>query len=306
MARKTLNFFISILPSVIFLIMEFAFTIMGMIAYMVLGASFKGVSIDVILDEMMDIIADPDVNTGIMVVFESFILITYGFWHHKVISSSEKGVIPKNANIISVVSVLVIATGMTLIIGYVTFAEDLMNPAWYDEFEEMMEGAGLGDSMSPLALFYAVIMAPLAEELIFRGLTLHYAKKAFPVWIAIIYQAVLFGIFHMNIYQGIYAFVAGLFMGIVAHYGGSIAWTVLLHMVYNFMESVPLFDLLDHAYDSYFHLLFVLTVGVLVCMAGLFWFKRGVDRKNTENALYEKLLAQYREEETAGLSQNTF
>jgi hypothetical protein len=40
-----------------------------------------------------------------------------------------------------------------------------------------------------------------------------------PFWVANILQAVLFGIYHMNPLQGIYAFFIGLFLGYVCHKG---------------------------------------------------------------------------------------
>ena len=291
MKRKLLNFFISILPAVFFLLMEYAVTFGAMLAYMVFGMSAGGMNVDDILDKIIELASDPAFSMGIMIIYECFIILAYGFWHIKVTEKSEHCVIPRNINTVSVIAVLVLSIGMVVVTEYVTMAEDLVNPAWYDVFEGIMEDAGMAGDLSLGALLYASILAPIGEELIFRGLVFHYSRKAFPVWIAIIYQAILFGTFHMNMFQAIYAFFAGLFLGFVAWYGGNIAWSILFHMAYNTIQSLPLFGFLDYAQDNYFYFMIILTAGVLVCMAAIFWYKRGIDHRNEENAIYEDLMA---------------
>ena len=80
---------------------------------------------------------------------------------------------------------------------------------------------------------YASIVAPIAEELIFRGFLqrslMPYGKK-----FAIFASALLFGLFHGNLIQTPYAFLVGLVLGYTAaEY--SIWWAVVLHMVNNFL-----------------------------------------------------------------------
>lgn len=84
-----------------------------------------------------------------------------------------------------------------------------------------------------LSLLATVILAPLAEELLFRGVTMGMAKKFMPLMAANILQAVLFGIYHMNWIQGVYAFVLGLILGFTAEYFHSIWASILLHAFVN-------------------------------------------------------------------------
>ena len=56
---------------------------------------------------------------------------------------------------------------------------------------------------------YTIILAPVGEELVFRGLTYRFARKALPFWGANILQAALFGVMHLNLFQGLYAFFLG-------------------------------------------------------------------------------------------------
>ena len=84
-----------------------------------------------------------------------------------------------------------------------------------------------------LMVIYTVILAPLGEEMIFRGLTFGYAKKVMPIMAANIVQAALFGIYHLNLIQGIYAFVMGLIFGYIIIKLQSIWAVVILHIVVN-------------------------------------------------------------------------
>lgn len=78
---------------------------------------------------------------------------------------------------------------------------------------------------------YVGLGAPVAEELLFRGLilrTLQPCGKKF----AIIASGILFGIFHGNLLQGVFAFGVGLILGYVAmEY--NIVWAMVLHMFNN-------------------------------------------------------------------------
>ena len=78
---------------------------------------------------------------------------------------------------------------------------------------------------------YACILAPVAEEILFRGLVqrslMPYGKR-----FAILCSALTFGLFHGNLIQTPFAFVAGLVLGYVAS-EYSIGWAMLLHMFNN-------------------------------------------------------------------------
>lgn len=100
-----------------------------------------------------------------------------------------------------------------------------------DQYSELMEQLMGGNIW--LSLFVTVILAPLAEELLFRGVTMRKAQKIMPFMAANILQAVLFGIYHMNWIQGVYAFVLGMVLGFTAEYFHSIWASILLHAFVN-------------------------------------------------------------------------
>lgn len=99
----------------------------------------------------------------------------------------------------------------------------------------------IGFSLSGSALIAAltvVIIAPIGEELIFRGIIFRLLEKNLPVVAAIIIQAVLFGIYHMNIMQGLYVLPLALALGYTAYRTKSVYPCILMHMVNNFMPSL--------------------------------------------------------------------
>lgn len=105
----------------------------------------------------------------------------------------------------------------------------------------LMEGleAMSADTDQFSMFLYAGILAPISEEILFRGLVqrtlVPYGKK-----FAIFCSAFAFGLFHGNLFQSPYAFLVGLVLGYVAcEY--SIAWAMVLHMVNNLViaDMIP-------------------------------------------------------------------
>jgi uncharacterized protein len=100
-----------------------------------------------------------------------------------------------------------------------------------EEFESMMEPL-LEAGLIPIVLAVS-ISAPLFEEILFRGIIFNDFKKAMPVWLAILTQGLLFGLFHGNWIQGVYATLVGIVLGFVYYKYKSIWAVILLHFSYN-------------------------------------------------------------------------
>ena len=93
-------------------------------------------------------------------------------------------------------------------------------------------------SSSPLmTLIFAVILGPILEEILFRGLIVgrlrRYGDKA-----AIIFSAAVFALYHGNFFQLFYAFGLGLFFAFIYARTGKLRYTIGLHMIVNFIGSV--------------------------------------------------------------------
>lgn len=107
----------------------------------------------------------------------------------------------------------------------------VVSPSTMEEYNEMMEMALGGSQM--LAMLAAVILAPVNEECIMRGLILKNLQRFFSTPVVIIIQAVLFGIFHANWVQGLYVLPVGAALGYVAVKSRSVLPCIFMHLFYN-------------------------------------------------------------------------
>ena len=96
---------------------------------------------------------------------------------------------------------------------------------------EGLESMNIAGSDSLSMFLYACILAPVSEELLFRGLVQR-TLMPFGRKLAILGSAFLFGLMHGNVMQIPFAFLSGLVLGYVAS-EYSIAWAMLLHMINN-------------------------------------------------------------------------
>ncbi|MBO3445617.1 CPBP family intramembrane glutamic endopeptidase [Clostridium sp. CCUG 7971] len=82
-----------------------------------------------------------------------------------------------------------------------------------------------------------VITAPILEELLFRGIILNGLlskyKKNYKK--AIIISALIFGVAHLNIPQGVNAFIIGIVIGGIYYSTGSMKLSIFAHFINNFL-----------------------------------------------------------------------
>ena len=89
-----------------------------------------------------------------------------------------------------------------------------------------------------LTFLVIVILAPITEELIFRGILFEEINRIFDYKFAIFSTALLFGIYHFNILQGVNTFVMALILAMVYYYRKNILDSILIHMVNNFLALI--------------------------------------------------------------------
>ena len=128
----------------------------------------------------------------------------------------------------------ILALGLQYMANYIVMIITVINPDIIKSYQQIMEKSGLEKITLTLPLvLYVVILGPICEELAFRGVTFGYISRSLPFQAANIFQASLFGIMHMNITQGIYAFFLGLFLGEIYYHSGNILLNIFLHMGFN-------------------------------------------------------------------------
>ncbi len=124
-----------------------------------------------------------------------------------------------------------------------------------------------------LQLIFLVIAAPILEELVFRKLIID-RTRAFGEKQAIFYSAVLFGLFHGNLVQSLYAFAFGLVLAYVYVKSGKIQYSIAMHMGFNFMGSITAGYIsrsgnaaLQGMYDYF--IIGLIVIGILLLLANL-------------------------------------
>lgn len=87
-------------------------------------------------------------------------------------------------------------------------------------------------------LIVVVILGPVFEELVMRGLVVQRAKRTFGLWGCAVISALLFSAYHMNLIQAAYVLPMGFFLGIVAYVYDSLIPCIICHSLYNLISMV--------------------------------------------------------------------
>ena len=94
-----------------------------------------------------------------------------------------------------------------------------------------------------VTLVSVCIIAPLFEELLFRGIVMKEFLKIMRPWAAIVLQALIFGISHRVLFQTIFTFIVGIILGIVYYKTHSIKEAAICHSVFNISELFSKYEL---------------------------------------------------------------
>jgi membrane protease YdiL (CAAX protease family) len=137
---------------------------------------------------------------------------------------------PYRAAITLALCVLVGICLQTFVSSLLTIIEAL-NPDMLAEYAERMDEM---TQITPLSTLSLVILAPLSEELTFRGVCLTYGLRVSPrAEVGAVLSAMAFGIAHLDPVQGIYVTFIGLVFGLVALRGGGLIASMTLHFGLN-------------------------------------------------------------------------
>ena len=95
--------------------------------------------------------------------------------------------------------------------------------------------AAQGSVSLGLAILCFVLVSPAAEELLFRGIFYGYLRKFMDIRTAVILSAILFGVFHGNMVQAVYATAMGYLIAYAYEYFGSFKIPILMHAGMNLL-----------------------------------------------------------------------
>ena len=95
-------------------------------------------------------------------------------------------------------------------------------------YNQYMVGAERG-----IAFLALVVIAPIAEEIIFRGLLYGKLRIVVPKWLAILITSLVFGLIHMQWNVGITVFAMSVANCLLREFTGTIYAGMLVHMINN-------------------------------------------------------------------------
>ena len=98
-------------------------------------------------------------------------------------------------------------------------------------FEQANEG--FYGSVLGIELIGSGLLAPVLEELVFRGIVYGSLRKITGMWPSVFISALLFGLVHFNIVQLIYALMLGIVLALAMEYVGNAYGAIVGHMAAN-------------------------------------------------------------------------
>ena len=170
-----------------------------------------------------------------------------------------------------IVVILIIAAGICLQVlstGILNII-DRCHPELLENYHDLISRS-FSISNGSVRVFTVMFMAPIAEELVFRGISLGAARSAL-AWeksdiLAVILSALLFGLAHGNTVQFCYAFPVGIILAIITVWSSSLILSMLLHITINvssyMMDYIPAthFDIPVISFSA------IIAAGCIVCI----------------------------------------
>lgn len=144
--------------------------------------------------------------------------------------SPEKKVTPQN-----ILGAMLMGMGLSQVLNDLIVLSGLneLFPYYSQVGEQIYEGQNV-----ILTVVVAAVIAPAAEEMIFRGLMQMRIRDYLGPVAAILISAVCFGIYHGNMVQFVYAGIFGIFLGYAMERSQSLLVPIAAHMTANFWTVI--------------------------------------------------------------------
>lgn len=214
--KKTVQILESLVPIIMALGIQLIVQLIQLLLYRLI---FRGAPVSDELHRYMSIISVG--ITGVILYNRCYVSkLYYGVTYH------ERKLLAKD-----VLLIVVMGVGCQLFLsGIMTLISPLFTKL-FEEYGKTIDSIHLGNPF--IIMLYVTIIAPITEELIFRGLVLTKALRILSPAGAIILQAVAFGVFHGNVIQGFFTFLIGVILGGICYRYKTIYAPIILHMVLN-------------------------------------------------------------------------
>ncbi|NLD46956.1 MAG: CPBP family intramembrane metalloprotease [Clostridiaceae bacterium] len=181
-------------------------------------------------------------------------------------------------------SILCAVTGITLNVlmtALVSFLFIVKSPAAINTVKNINSG----NSDTLLVLVSVCIMTPVLEEILFRGIV----QQEFTnneLFFAVLFQALLFGLYHLNPIQIIYTFILGIILGLTFYTFKSLIAPIIMHISFNCTNLIinKAADFLS--INNFQHKLIIVSVfASIICLGSIFLNLRKAQKESVRQAI---------------------
>ena len=280
--KKVGYFFLGFVPFIVAEIIQFSCLAFMYGLSFLLKANIGGIDYSKGFSDLVSIWSNLNFNILLMINYAVISICVFGVWYYAKCEGDFKPDVKKTFNAPLIISVIILVPGAQFAANYICAMIQYLVPSWWETYQKLIETSGLG-SFNALMVFYSIILPPICEELIFRGVTLRIFKLSVPFWLANILQAAMFGLFHLNWVQGCYAFVLGLILGYVCEKGKSIYYSIGLHFLFNFWGTF-VSALLSGIKNTVVLGLLMIVITITSLVYGFLLFHLGLMSRERKNA----------------------
>lgn len=231
-------FFVSVLPAFLSLVLQYGIAIIFMVVtIMMVGVQNADTGLP--YEEMTNIAMGQylDSMEYVILAYQVLGVLVFGLWYYLAYGKKKRPVDAEKAGVKGIAVIVLAGLLLQICISGALGIVDMLFPSILQRYIELMEAAGITE-MTPIVFIATVILAPIGEEALCRGIIFRLAGKVSgKFWAANCIQALAFGIIHGNLVQGIYAFFLGLVFGYIYGKYHNIWCCMLIHAVVNFASN---------------------------------------------------------------------
>lgn len=175
----------------------------------------------------------PQVDYCLMVIAIMVAIIPFYLWYKRYMISGEV----EQAKAKDVFTLRNIAIYLMLGIGCQFFLAGVLSAirplfeTLFSYYDETISSIFVADTI--IVAVYVVILAPIVEELMLRGIVFSRLRHGLSFALANVIQAAVFGIYHWDIIQGLYAFGLGLILGYIYERTRTLLAPIFVHIIIN-------------------------------------------------------------------------
>ncbi|MCH5280657.1 MAG: CPBP family intramembrane metalloprotease [Lachnospiraceae bacterium] len=229
-------FIVSMLPGIVYILLQLTISV-GVVFFLAFYISFSQADsgIDLSQGQLMQQVLD--VYNGnltlIILLVQLAGLIIFGLWYYLAYGRKNPPADREKPGIKAFVVVIVAGIFLQCFVSSILSLIDACFPNALNSYKELMEQSGLMEE-TLLSFLCASFLAPIGEEMLCRGITFRLAGKvSMRFWVANCIQAFAFGLIHLNLVQGCYAFFLGLVLGYIYGKYRNIFVCMLMHASVN-------------------------------------------------------------------------